>query len=65
MNCADCPHFKTENPSSSGSDDWDSMIDWICDHPELPKQKIIQPKVEWFEEYHITIPKWCPLRKKK
>lgn len=62
-NCADgCSHLKLENDTT---DSFDIMVDWVCHHTNLPEPTLIQPQVEWFEEYHVEIPKWCPLRNLK
>ena len=56
--CNKCPFFTTENPWSS--DGWDHMEDWIC----KKENKTISKSVEWYDERHIDIPEWCPIKVK-
>ena len=56
--CKECKHFNATNQFST--DGWDSLEDWMCNHPTVGEKKI-QGGVEWHEEKKISIPEWCPI----
>lgn len=58
-NCQSCPFLKTERHYTA--DSFEHAFDWFCGKKS---NKEIASYINWNEEKHVEIPKWCPILKK-